>query len=375
MKNNAPMVRLGDYIEVCNTRNPDLKYGLNMIEGVNSKGEFCPPKAAVEGINLLPYKIVDPGDFVYNPSRLNIGSLALRKKPRCIVSHLYVVFRLTEWGKKNFLEDYLYLFFSRQTFRDLITYRNFGSQRPEFNFYQMCEVEVPKPSLDTQRELVAIYDGLKKIVAENEALIKPLEEACRSFLIDLKQKFSSHPLGKYIEEYDRRNSDNLLTLDDVRGISIEKKFIATKANMDGVSLIPYKVVEPGWFCYVTVTSRNGEKISLAHYGEKKPAIVSSSYIVFRSKDEEQLLPEYLYLFLCRPEFDRYSRFNSWGSARETFDFSEMCRVEIPVPPIEIQRSIAAVSHCLETAKRIIQETRERMKNLCPALVQKAEHSA
>lgn len=267
------------------------------------------------------------------------------------------------------------MFFSRQTFRDLITYRNFGSQRPEFNFYQMCEVEVPKPSLDTQRELVAIYDGLKKIVAENEALIKPLEEACRSFLIDLKQKFSSHPLGKYIEECDRRNSDNLLTLDDVRGISIEKKFIATKANMDGVSLIPYKVVEPGWFCYVTVTSRNGEKISLAHYGEKKPAIVSSSYIVFRSKDEEQLLPEYLYLFLCRPEFDRYSRFNSWGSARETFDFSEMCRVEIPVPPIEIQRSIAAVSHCLETAKRIIQETRERMKNLCPALVQKAEHSA
>jgi len=215
MKNNAPMVRLGDYIEVCNSRNHDLTYGLDMIEGVNSKGEFCPPKAAVEGINLLPYKIVDPGDFVYNPSRLNIGSLALRKGSRCIVSHLYVVFHLTEWGKKNFLEDYLYLFFSRQTFRDLITYRNFGSQRPEFNFYQMSEIEVPKPSIDTQRELVAIYDGLKKIVSENEALIKPLEEACRSFLINLKRQYSPQKLGEYIEECYKTNSDNALTVDDV----------------------------------------------------------------------------------------------------------------------------------------------------------------
>ena len=106
MINNAPMVRLGDYIEVCNTRNSDLKYGIDMIEGVNSKGEFCPPKAAVDGINLLPYKIVNNEDFVYNPSRLNIGSLALRKNGLCIVSHLYVVFHLTEYGRQNFIPEF-----------------------------------------------------------------------------------------------------------------------------------------------------------------------------------------------------------------------------------------------------------------------------
>ena len=97
-------------------------------------------------------------------------------------------------------------------------------------------------------------------------------------------------LGELIEECDLRNSDNTLTLDAVRGTSIEKKFISTKANMEGVSLTPYKVINQGWFCYVTVTSRNGERISIALYTDTYPALVSSSYIVFRSKDENILLP-------------------------------------------------------------------------------------
>ena len=149
-------------------------------------------------------------------------------------------------------------------------------------------------------------------------------------------------LGELIEECDERNSDNALTLDDVRGISIEKKFIPTKAEMSGVSLTPYKIVRNHWFCYVPVTSRNGGRISLAIYNESTPAIVSSSYSVFRSRNEEILLPEYLFLLFNRAEFDRYSRFNSWGSARETFDFSEMCRVEIPLPDIEVQRDLVAI---------------------------------
>ena len=375
MINNAPMVRLGDYIEVCNTRNSDLKYGIDMIEGVNSKGEFCPPKAAVDGINLLPYKIVNNEDFVYNPSRLNIGSLALRKNGLCIVSHLYVVFHLTEYGRQNFIPEFLYLFFNRESFRDLITFRNFGSQRPEFNFYQMSEIEVPKPSIETQRALVAIYDGLQKTIAENEALIKKMESVCHAFVVDCKTKYPKVKLGEWITECDERNSDNALALDALKGISTSKVFIETKANMDGVSLTSYKIVAPREFAYVSDTSRRGDKIALAFNNEKEKVLISSIYTVFRSKDENVLSPEYLYLLFNRSEFDRYSRFNSWGSARETFDWAEMCHVKIPLPPIELQRSIAEVFNCLQESKRIVQETRELMKNLCPALVQKAAHSA
>ena len=192
---------------------------------------------------------------------------------------------------------------------------------------------------------------------------------------NLKSEAPKVRLGELIEECSERNNDNALTLDKVRGISVEKKFIATKADMAGVALTPYKIIRRHWFCYVPVTSRNGGRISLAIFDESSPAIVSSSYSVFRSRDEEILLPEYLFLLFNRAEFDRYVRYNSWGSARETFDFPEICRVQIPLPPIDIQRSIAAVSRCLTEAKRIVADARELMKNICPALVQKAAHPA
>ncbi len=144
-------------------------------------------------------------------------------------------------------------------------------------------------------------------------------------------------LGDYIEECDERNTEGKYTLNDVKGISMEKRLIPTKANMEGVSLGCYKLLKPLEFSYVTVTSRNGQKITLALNKEKKIHLVSSSYIVFKTK--EGLLPEYLYLLLSRSEFDRYARFNSWGSARETFCWEEMCRINIPLPSPEVQQKL------------------------------------
>ena len=181
-------------------------------------------------------------------------------------------------------------------------------------------------------------------------------------------------LGELIELCDERNSEGKYGIDDVRGISTEKKIIETKANLDGVSLTSYKIVMPDEFVYVADTSRRGEKIALALNDTNSGFLISSIYTTFRSKDENILLPEYLYLLLSRTEFDRYSRFNSWGSARETFDWSEMCRVQIPLPPIEIQQKIVNLFNCYEECKRISTTAREKIKNLCPALVQKAAHS-
>lgn len=181
-------------------------------------------------------------------------------------------------------------------------------------------------------------------------------------------------LGELIVECDERNTSNRYGLEDVCGISIEKKLIFTKADMNGVSLTPYKVMKPKEFCYVTVTSRNGGKISLAINDTESTFILSSSYIVFRSKDENIFLLEYLYLLLSRTEFDRYSSFNSWGSARETFDWSEMCRIQIPLPPIQVQQKIVDLYNCYEECKRIATEARKKISKLCPALVQKAANS-
>ena len=345
-------VRLGDYIERSMINNSALKYGPEYIVGVTSKGEFAPTKAQTIDIDLKPYKLVNNGDFVYNPSRFNIGSIAYRTQGFCIVSHLYVVFRLTEYGKKYFHPEFLYMYIYRKEFFRMVDYLNFGSQRPEFNFFELSEIRVPLPSIEVQRELVDTYNGLKALAEQNEAMIPRLTAACQAYIVDCRDKYPCVELGEYIEQSDERNGKEQYLLEDVVGISNEKSLIPTKADMKDVSLTPYKIFKPTEFCYVTVTSRNGGKISLALNNSVQTKIVSSSYIVFQSKDINKLLPEYLFLLFNRPEFDRYARFNSWGSARETFDWSEMERVRIPLPPIDVQQAIVDVYHCMERAKRI-----------------------
>ena len=143
-------------------------------------------------------------------------------------------------------------------------------------------------------------------------------------------------LGDYIRLVDERNRD--LAITNLLGVSISKKFIPSIANIIGTDLSNYKIVRTGQFAYGPVTSRNGEKISIA-YLDDNDCIISSSYTVFEVTDKEKLDPEYLMLWFIRPEFDRYARYKSHGSVREIFDWDELCMVELPVPEIEKQKNI------------------------------------
>lgn len=180
---------------------------------------------------------------------------------------------------------------------------------------------------------------------------------------------SKYKLGELIELCDDRNSDNLYTLDDVKGISIKKEFIETKADMAGVSLTPYILVCPDSFAYVTVTSRNGEKITLAHNTSKDTYIVSSSYIVFIVSRTDLLLSDYLFMFFNRPEFDRYSRFNSWGSARETFSWEDFCDIDITLPSIEQQRKYVDVYLSLQNNLATYQSKVDDLKLVCDGYIE------
>ena len=143
-------------------------------------------------------------------------------------------------------------------------------------------------------------------------------------------------LGDFIQPVDERNKE--LKVDYLLGVSISKQFIPSIANIVGTDLSNYKIVRTGQFAYGPVTSRNGEKISIALLRDKD-CIISSSYTVFEVTDNERLDPEYLMLWFSRPEFDRYTRYMSHGSVREIFDWDELCKVELPVPSIEKQHSI------------------------------------
>ena len=154
-------------------------------------------------------------------------------------------------------------------------------------------------------------------------------------------------LGDYIRQVDVRNKDEKVTR--LLGVSIDKKFIESIANTIGTDMSVYKIVKHRQFAYGPVTSRNGDKVSIALLLEEE-CIISSSYTVFEITDTKKLLPEYLNLWFKRPEFDRYARFHSHGSAREIFDWEEMCNVELPVPPIEEQEKIVDAYETIE--KRI-----------------------
>ena len=369
-------VRLGDYIEQCDERNVEGRYALENVRGISTDKVFIPTKANMDGVSLNSYKVVNTGCFAYVADTSRRGdkialALNLTLNPY-LISSIYTTFRTR--NNNDLLPEYLFLLLSRSEFDRYARFNSWGSARETFDWSELYRVEIPLPSIEVQRELVDTYNGFKSLAEQNEALIPRLSAVCHAYIVDCRAKYPSVPLGEYIEQLDKRNSYGALTIADVQGISTDKCFIPTKANMDGVSVLSYKIVAPSEFVYVADTSRRGDKMALALNSSDKDILVSSIYTVFRSIDKSILLPEYLFLLFNRPEFDRYTRFNSWGSARETFDWNEMCRVQIPLPPIDVQQAIVDVYHCMERAKQIATTAREKLKTLCPALVQRAAHS-
>lgn len=176
-------------------------------------------------------------------------------------------------------------------------------------------------------------------------------------------------LGKLIRQSSLKNTDELLQLDSVRGISTQRAFIETHADMDGVSLKNYKVVKPNYFAYVADTSRRGDKISLAFNLSNEQYLVSSISIVFYVHKTDILDPLYLFMYFNRPEFDRYARFNSWGSAREAFSWEEMCDIELELPSIEIQRKYVEIYKGIMENQASYETGLEDLKLVCDGFVE------
>ncbi len=180
---------------------------------------------------------------------------------------------------------------------------------------------------------------------------------------------TKYKIGDLIEQVDERNSEGLYTLEDVKGISTEKSFIETKANLMGVSLDSYKVVHSKEFAYVSDTSRRGDKIALAYNDTEKGVLISSIYTTFKVTRPDLLLSDYLFMYFNRPEFDRYSRFNSWGSARETFDWSDFCDIPLFLPSLSTQRRYVDVYLSMQDNLQQYQSRLSDLKLTCDAYIE------
>jgi type I restriction enzyme S subunit len=171
-------------------------------------------------------------------------------------------------------------------------------------------------------------------------------------------------LGQFIQQVSVKNTD--LKVDNLLGVSITKQFIPSIANTIGTDMSTYKVVKKGQFTYGAITSRNGDKISIALL-EDEEAIVSTSYTVFEVIKQDELLPEYLMMWFRREEFDRYARYMSHGSTREAFGWEEMCDVELPVPSIKKQREIVKEYHTITDQIKLNEQLNKKLEDTAQSI--------
>lgn len=361
--------KLGDLLMRNSEENKDLIYGISDVRGVRNTKGISNTKIDVSGRNLKTFLVVRPGGFIFNHrvhDKLGLGYNT--SDETYIFTNDYVSFYVKpEVKNRILLPDYLYMWYLRPEFDRYMLFKTYGSATLFFSWDNMCELEIELPDLPTQQKYVDVYNAM---VANQQAYERGLEDlklTCDAYIENLRRRIPCERIGRYITECNAKN-DIGLTLDFVRGISTDKEFIDTKANMDGVSLSNYKIVSPNEIAFISDTSRRGDKISLAINSSKETYLVSSISTVFRT-NSDHLIPQYLFLFFLRSEFNRYSRFHSWGSARETFDWDAMCDVQIPIPDIEIQKSIAEMYTVYNKRKKINEQLKAQIKNICPILIQ------
>ena len=336
--------KLGELIELRDVRNSDLQYGIADVRGVNNLKQLMPTKADLNGRDLTKFQIVSPGEFVFNHRTSRNGSkfsIAYNDGERPIIcTEDYVVFIVKDDCKQILEAIWLYMFFNRPEFDRYVITNSWGSSTEFYNWEDICSISLDLPPIDIQKKYVAVYNAMLANQQSYERGLEDLKLTCDAYIEELRRNIPSVAIGKYLIPSDERNTLNL-SADSVRGLSVSKDMIETKANMNGVSVSNYKIVPPRYIAYVSDTSRRGDKMSLGFNRTKETFLVSSISTVFKT-DTRYLLPEFLMLYICRDEFDRYARFHSWGSARETFDWDEMCDVRIPIPAIEIQQEIVNI---------------------------------
>ena len=347
-------------------RNSDGHYKENDVVGISTQKALIKTKADLEGVSLLSYKLLLPGYFAYVPDTSRRGdkiSLAYNDTEKVfLVSSISCVFTVAE--KSELLPQYLNIYFNRLEFDRYSRFNSWGSAREAFSWEEMCDIDIELPPIEIQQKYVDIYQGMVNNQKAYERGLEDLKLVCDGYIEDLRRKMPSEAIGKYIVEQNIRN--NNLAVVDVQGVNNASGFGVTKADTAGLDFHNYKIVYESFFTY------NPSRINIGSIALRRenvpPCIVSPMYIVFSVIDSNVLLPEYLMLWFARKEFQRSTLFYATGSVRDTFDFSNMREVKIPIPDIEVQKSIVNIYKVYNIRKEINERLKSQIKDICPILI-------
>lgn len=360
--------KLGELIEESFRKNDKLEYGIDYVRGISNNKTITQTKADVDESVIHKFYIVNPGEFVYNPRTTRMGDKVglgfNRSENPLLFSFNNIAFCIKETAKSIILPEYLYMYFNRSEFDRYAITNSWGSATELFSFEELSDIEIDLPSLDIQQKYVDVYNAMLANQQTYERGLEDLKLVCDGYIEDLRRKMPCEKIGGYIEERNERNKDK--SIDFVMGLSTKKEFREAQSRVNREELGSYKIVGQGDFAFVPTTD-TWKVLAFSYNTFERDLVVSPIYEVF-SVNKEKLLPAYLAMWLSRVEFDRYARFNSWGSARENFSMEEMKEVEIPIPDIEIQKSIVNIYNCYIERKRINEQLKAQIKDICPILI-------
>lgn len=372
MQSECEWVRLGDYIEQTLETNANDKFGITDVMGMTITKSVISTKANIKNTDLRKFLVVNPNEFIYNPrthgKKIGLGFNETLKP--FLISWNNIAFKIT---KENMLNPiYLYMLFSRDEWDRQACFMSWGSSTEVFSWNSLCDIQIPLPSIEKQRDIVNVWKSLRNIKEDNEKIVEPLMALCRSYVQDLKHTVDYKRIGDFINE---DNSINLLGANyPVVGINIEKQFMPTAANLSNVSLSKYKVLIKGTFVFSGMQTGRDKCIRIGLYSEDNNSLVSPAYTTFRINEDKGLLKEYMFMMFCRQEMDRFGWFISDSSVRANLDWNRFVDIQIPIPTIEVQRAIVNIYQCAQKARDIATQADKQLKVLCPALIQYAIHN-
>ena len=226
-----------------------------------------------------------------------------------------------------------------------------------------CDIELTLPDIETQRKFVNVYLALQENLATYQSKVEELKLVCDGFIEELRRKIASEEIGPYIRSVDDRNEGRSVTL--TQGVDVNLQFIPAKREAEDQE--GTKIVRTGQFAFNKVVKSNGTKLPIA-LREGPDCVISSSYEVFEIINKQKLLPEYLMLWLSRPETHRQCGFKSFGTTRDVFPFEELSKLRFPIASIEVQNNISSIYKCYLERQRISAQLQEQLYNLCPILI-------
>lgn len=331
------------------------------IRGVSREGFIS---AKQPGADTSLYNVYYKMDFVFNPARMEINSIALNTEfDKAICSSLYEIFYVSR--QDLILPEYLNLFIKRQEFARQCEFIGWGSAREYCRVSDISDIDIVLPPIEIQKKYVDVYKTMVANQKSYEQGLEDLKTTIDALIDEHKHKAKRLKVGDIVKEIDERNSDNVIT--DVQGINITKQFMKSVADTSNVNLKKYKIVRNGQFAYSGMQTGRDECIRIALYDKVEPIIISPAYTVLEVVNGN-VLPEYFMMWFSRNESDRRGWFMSDSSIRANLDLERFYETEVPVPALHVQKAIVNIYNAYIDRRNISERLKARISELCPILI-------